>query len=661
MTTDPLIGKKLGDYIIVDVLGLGGMARVYRGFDEKLNRYAAVKVFDAHLIAEGDQDEYRMRFQNEARSIARLNHPNIVGVYQFDRIGTIYYMAMGFIEGRDLRAHIKNYAKHNTYMPYVDILRVIRDISGALDYAHKEGVIHRDVKPSNIMVTPTGRAVLTDFGLALDVSEGTIGVTFGSAHYIAPEQAVSSAQAVPQSDLYSLGIVLYEMLANQVPFNDPSAMTVALKHLNEPPPPPSRVNPNLSPQIDQVVLKALNKTPNKRYESGMDFAQALQAAFALSDTESDSPQLVRELPSWDTSPSQSSTRSRTRDTGSIGEVDTVKFSDPSLRPPSMLDDLPTITDSKISNASRAGILRYQKARRTQLIASLVIILVVAIVAIVLLSASSQQARVNQIATATAQAAVAGTGTQAAVVAMAASQTATETRIPTEVPSQTPIPTDTPPSDTPEPTLKPTIVSEPTEAVPTAGATLQVPSVSTEQSSTVTNVPTEAVVAITLTPTDTPSPTQTPSITPSFTATAILPTPTIDDPETKQVILRYDQDRMVLLNRSSEDVDVSGLLFVQIQSDGTELDFESSRWNSGTRPTTALPPGSCFEVLTNTGNLLDPSELCDARYAWSRVSFIHWFWISDDSTAVFEVRRGNTVLAVCPISTGECTIDVHRNT
>ena len=119
--------------------------------------------------------------------------------------------------------------------------------------------------------------------------------------------------------------------------------------------------------------------------------------------------------------------------------------------------------------------------------------------------------------------------------------------------------------------------------------------------------------------------------------------------------------MVLLNRSSEDVDVSGLLFVQVQPDGTELDFKSSRWNNGTRPTTALPPGSCFEALTNTGNLLDPSELCDARYAWSRVSFIHWFWMSDDPTAVFEVRRGNKVLAVCSISAGECTVDVHRNT
>src|SRR5690242_2295263 len=240
MSTDPLIGKTLGDYTVVDILGHGGMARVYRGFDKKLNRYAAVKVIEAHLIASPDQDEYRARFQNEARAIARLNHPNIVGVYQFDQVGTIYYMAMSFIEGRDLRSYLRDFARKNTYMPYAEVLRVIRDIGSALDYAHREGVIHRDIKPSNIMVTPEGRAVLTDFGLALSVPEGTVGNTFGSAHYIAPEQAVSSAQAVPQSDLYSLGVVLFEMLTNSIPFNDQNAMSVALKHLNEQPQPPSR-------------------------------------------------------------------------------------------------------------------------------------------------------------------------------------------------------------------------------------------------------------------------------------------------------------------------------------------------------------------------------------------------------------------------------------
>ncbi|MBI5668310.1 MAG: serine/threonine protein kinase [Chloroflexi bacterium] len=298
-TNDPIISKKLGNYNIVELLGKGGMARVYRGFDAKLNRYAAVKVFEAHLIPEQEQEEYRRRFENEARAIARLRHPNVVGVYQFDQVGTVYYMAMEYIEGRDLRQILRNHAKNNTRMAYSEILRVIQDTGTALDYAHQEAVIHRDVKPSNIMVTSSGKAILTDFGLALSLPEGTQGMTFGSAHYIAPEQAVSSAQAVPQSDLYSLGIVLFEMLTNRVPFNDPSAMSVAMKHLSEPPPPPSQFNPNLSQAIDHVVLKALAKEPANRFASGAEMAQALAVAFTgVSEPDADDTNEADLLESW---------------------------------------------------------------------------------------------------------------------------------------------------------------------------------------------------------------------------------------------------------------------------------------------------------------------------------------------------------------------------
>ena len=142
-------------------------------------------------------------------------------------------------------------------------------------------MIHRDIKPSNIMVMPDNRAILTDFGLALSVPEGTMGNTFGSAHYIAPEQAISSANAVPQSDLYSLGVVLYQMLTGKVPFDDPSAMSVALKHLSEPPIPPRQLNPKLSPAVEKVVLKSLEKEPSKRFQSGVLMARALEEAFAF--------------------------------------------------------------------------------------------------------------------------------------------------------------------------------------------------------------------------------------------------------------------------------------------------------------------------------------------------------------------------------------------
>ncbi|GAB4571747.1 MAG: hypothetical protein Kow0077_09270 [Anaerolineae bacterium] len=276
--TDPLIGTMLGDYQIVAHLGQGGMARIYKGYDPKLQRYAAVKVFHTDAVPDDLQEEYEIRFIREARAIARLQHPNIVGVYQFDQMDGLHFMAMQLIPGQDLRQVLVGYYQRGEVMPDRAILNLIRDIASALDYAHAQGVVHRDVKPSNIMVTPEGTAILTDFGLALSMPEGTVGRTFGSAHYIAPEQAISSAQAVPQSDLYSLGVVLFEMATGRVPFDDPSTMSVALMHLNDPPPLPSSVNPAINPGVEQVILKLLRKDPADRYPTGAAVIEALEAA-----------------------------------------------------------------------------------------------------------------------------------------------------------------------------------------------------------------------------------------------------------------------------------------------------------------------------------------------------------------------------------------------
>jgi serine/threonine protein kinase len=620
MSTDPFIGKKLGDYVIVDMLGNGGMARVYRGFDEKLNRYAAVKVFEAHLIGEGDQDEYRMRFQNEARAIARLSHPNIVGVYQFGLVGTTYYMAMSIVEGRDLRSHIKSFAKKSTYMPYVDMLRVIRDIGSALDYAHQEGVIHRDVKPSNIMVTPGGRAVLTDFGLALDVSEGTIGATFGSAHYIAPEQALSSAHAVPQSDLYSLGVVLFEMLTNRVPFTDPSAMTVALKHINDTPPPPSQINPNLSHQIDMVLAKALQKTPANRFDSGEVFIEALEEAFAASNSKNGVSQVVQGLPSWE-GDSRPSTRSRGTLSGSTSERDTVKLVDTATQSgvPSLLDDLSPVAEAKIANATQIGLDLQKRQRRLWAVVGMAIIFLFAVLAVILLNTSQNQAVTNQEATGTAQTLLIITSTQAEILALSATQVMTATEVAA--------------SDT---TL---IVSNPSGTNSLLG-----------EAATATNI----VNAITREPTDTPNPTAIPTVTVVETVSAPV---TNSNPEETSIVLRYNANKLVLLNQSGEEVDVSGLTFIQVAADGAELVFDTERWEGGSRSPASLPPGDCFEVLKDSDFTNDTPEYCGTRHAWSRVTFPRWFWVSDDVAAVFQVRRGDTLLATCLISAGECTLNV----
>ena len=273
---DPLLGKTLGDYKVESLLGKGGMARVYKGYDENLDRYAAVKVIAGEFTA-SEEAEYTERFQREARAIARLRHPHIVGIYQFGQTDGLYYMAMVFLDGEDLRFRLRKHIAQNEKMPIPDILKMAAEIADALDYAHTQGVIHRDIKPSNIMMTSHG-AALTDFGLALSTQEGTMGDTFGSAHYIAPEQAVSSARAVPQSDLYSLGVVLYESFAGKVPFDDPSAMSVALKHLNETPPPIKQFNPQLPDALQTVITQVLNKDPKQRHQTGKELVEALYQA-----------------------------------------------------------------------------------------------------------------------------------------------------------------------------------------------------------------------------------------------------------------------------------------------------------------------------------------------------------------------------------------------
>ena len=275
MVDDPLIGQQLGNFRIERLLGRGGMAQVYYGWDVKLQRPVAIKVIDARYR---DSPAYAARFVNEARAVASWRHENIVQIYYADEQDGLYYFAMEYIEGLDLGRLAAQYVADGELMPHDDVLRIGRAIACALDYAHQQGVIHRDVKPSNVIVASDGRVVLTDFGLAMDIHRGSLGEVFGSPYYIAPEQARSSANAVPQSDLYSLGVMLYELLTGVVPFDDPSSTAVAVQHITQPPPPPRQINPNLNPETEAVLLKALSKSPADRYQTGEELMDALEAA-----------------------------------------------------------------------------------------------------------------------------------------------------------------------------------------------------------------------------------------------------------------------------------------------------------------------------------------------------------------------------------------------
>ena len=272
MTEDALIGKQLGEYRLETLLAQGGMARVYRAVDVRLKRYVVVKVIDPPFHNDPD---YIMRFEREAQAIARLDHPNIVRLYRFDEQDDWLYMAMQHIQGADLGTVLAGYRADKEFMEPNDARRIIAEVCSALDYAHQKGVIHRDIKPANILLDQQGRAFLTDFGLALVTEIGTRGEIFGSPHYIAPEQAMSSAKAVPQSDLYAVGVILFEMFTGDVPFNGAQPLDIALLHMSEPPPLPRELRPEINPELEAVILKALAKKAEERYPTGAALAEAL--------------------------------------------------------------------------------------------------------------------------------------------------------------------------------------------------------------------------------------------------------------------------------------------------------------------------------------------------------------------------------------------------
>lgn len=278
-TPDPYVGLLLDEYRLEELLGQGGMASVYRALDIHLNRYVAIKIVASPYQKDHD---YLLRFEREARAIAQLEHPHVIRLYRYGEAQGLLYMAMQYVEGTDLERIIDSYRKTGDYMEVEDILRITREITSALDYIHSRGVIHRDVKSSNVMLDMNGRAILADFGLVLRMQSGTRGEVFGSPHYLAPEQAISSAQAVPQSDLYSLGIILFEMFTGKFPFDAPDPLDIAMLHIQQAAPMPRSFRPELSIGIEKVILKALAKKPEDRYPTGKDLADALDRAVQLS-------------------------------------------------------------------------------------------------------------------------------------------------------------------------------------------------------------------------------------------------------------------------------------------------------------------------------------------------------------------------------------------
>jgi serine/threonine protein kinase len=271
------VGETLGKYKLIELLGKGGMAEVYKAYHEKLNRYVTIKILHSYLA---DGEDFLARFDREAKAVASLRHPHIVQIHDFDVEDDIYYMVMEYIDNGTLTQQIAAFNEENSTMPLEMVEKILQQLSSAMDYAHKKGFIHRDIKPSNILLDFKGDAFLTDFGIAHMISNTQFTATgslIGTPSYMSPEQAIGDPLS-PMSDIYSLGIVLYELLAGRTPFVSDTPIAIIHKHINEAPPRLRTIRKDISRGIDQILEKTLQKDPAKRYQSASELFYAFDAA-----------------------------------------------------------------------------------------------------------------------------------------------------------------------------------------------------------------------------------------------------------------------------------------------------------------------------------------------------------------------------------------------
>jgi serine/threonine-protein kinase len=670
-----LIGKTLGDYELVELLTSGGMARIYKGLDVRLQRFAAVKVLMRELL---DSDEtLPERFQREARAVAQLDHPNIVNIYQTGEQDGYMFIAMRLIEGSDLADEITRLRRLGQMMDPRRAVAILEQVAEALDYAHARGIIHRDFKPSNVLLDAQDRAYLTDFGLALWQSKDkTMGTAFGTPRYIAPEQALASETAVPQSDIYAMAVVLYEILTGDMLFRADTPMQIALSHISEPPPSPRLINPSIPEGVEQELLRALAKDAKQRPQTAGEFISGIKAAYAAADatvTQQTSPAAARPTPRPLT---------ETPPTVVIPEPRTPVSQQPKPKPlpaspvpsrarwPLIVVATGILLTTLVLGAGviyggindRANAAATATREQAMLIADLSAT-ATATATDAVSATPSGTATATDTATATFTSTPENVMTQtsraetaaarqrrateralafvltsdaalASPVTPSATPTATDTAEPTETDTPEPTETDTEvPTDTPTgtDTLEPTSTdtSAPTD---TAGPNTRVPTSTNTRRPSPSPVPTE---------TTTPRPTHTPAATdtPEGVLATTTARPTV---EPVRLSIRYTIDFFVVRTESTTDADVSELVF---SADG----FPDQRLG-GSSPVETLESGQC-SVIQQERRTFDAEDYgCPTPIErLTSIPATAVFW-RGAATGSFNVEYDGRVIKECPLAT-----------
>lgn len=276
--SDQLVDQTLGKYVLRERIGRGGMAEVYKAYHAALDRYVAIKILHPFL---GEDPEFKGRFEREARNVARLQHPNIIHVYdfEFEPQRDLYYMVMEYIDGLTLRDRLAGMGGNGDPLPVKEAVQIVTPLASAIAYAHSRGMVHRDIKPANIMIDTDERVVLTDFGIARMVSGPNVtasGSMVGTPAYMSPEQGLGQA-GDHRSDIYSLGVVLYQLVTGTTPFDADTPIGIVLRHVNDPLPSPTSLNPDIPDFLEGILFKSLAKDPEQRYQDARALEQDLLA------------------------------------------------------------------------------------------------------------------------------------------------------------------------------------------------------------------------------------------------------------------------------------------------------------------------------------------------------------------------------------------------